>query len=464
MTRLLLLLAVYSCCFSTAFAQAEAILSTQYKEQAIETLNRLMNERYVFPDVAKATEAHLLSQLKSGHFEQFETDETFAEALTESVQSINKDKHMRIRANRRYEAAPNTPEHRIEEQLARIERSRRQNYGFSSVQLLEGNVGYLDLRGFAGLESGKEHADAAMALLDRSDAIIFDLRQNGGGSPRMVQYLCSLFFDEKVHLNSLYWREGDVTEEFWTLDEVGGVKLPDIPLFIITSSRTFSGAEEFSYNMQTRERATLVGETTGGGANPGGTVSINDNLRVFIPVGRAINPVTQTNWEGVGVVPEVKVSSEDAYDKTLALAQEAAQAYREQKKDEHVQMLMNLNGQFTVYETGKSEEAIFSHLKDCTTAGLIGEGQINGLGYEHLMELEKPEIAEAIFRANTILYPESANVYDSYGEALMMNGKLEQSAENFARAVELASKNNDGNLEVFQRNLANVKRKMEAKE
>ena len=113
----------------------------------------------------------------------------------------------------------------------------------------------------------------------------------------------SYFFDQKLLLNSLYWREGDRTQEFWTLADVGGMKMPDVPLFVMTSNRTFSGAEEFSYNMQTQKRATLVGQTTGGGANPGGTMRINDNLSVFIPTGKAINPITKTNWEGVGVVP-----------------------------------------------------------------------------------------------------------------------------------------------------------------
>lgn len=462
MTRLFLLVAVLFCC-TLATAQEDA-LTAEYKQAAIERLNQLMNDRYVFPDVAKATEAHLLEQWEAGHFDQFTEDESFAEALTESVQSINKDKHMRIWANPVYEAPPNTPEHRIEEQLARMDRSRRGNYGFSSVQVLEGNVGYLDLRGFAGLENGKAHADAAMKLLGRTDAVIFDLRKNGGGSPRMVQYLCSFFFDEKVHLNSLYWRQGDETEEFWTLDEVGGNRMPDVPLFIITSGRTFSGAEEFSYNMQTRERATLIGETTGGGANPGGSVSINENLRVFIPVGRAINPVTKTNWEGVGVVPEVKVEQEAAYDKALALAQEAAESYRAEKKERFTTMFMDLNAQFETYTEGKSDAAILQQLTACKEANLMREGDINILGYEHLMQLEKPNVAEAIFRANTVLYPHSANVYDSYGEALMMNGKLEASAENFQRAVDLAIKNEDGNLEVFKRNLANVKSKLEARD
>lgn len=463
MIRLVLLAAVLCCCWTVTSAQ-DSSLSTEYKKEAIERLNELMNDRYVFPEVAKATEEHLLAQFEAGHFDQFEDNASFADALTESVQSINKDKHMRIWTNPPFEAAPNTPERRIEEQLARLNRSRRGNYGFSSVQLLEGNVGYLDLRGFAGLENGKAHADAAMELLDRTDAVIFDLRKNGGGSPRMVQYLCSFFFDEKVHLNSLYWRDGDRTEEFWTLDEVGGKRMPDVPLFILTSNRTFSGAEEFSYNMQTRERATLIGETTGGGANPGGTVPINAHLRVFIPVGRAINPVTNTNWEGVGVVPEIKVDQEAAYEKALTMAQEAAEAYRTEKKERFTAMFMDLNAQFQSYTAGDSETAIMEHLTVCKEAGLLGEGDINGLGYEHLMQHEKPNIAEAIFRANTMLYPQSANVFDSYGEALMMSGKLEASAKNFQRAVDLAIEHGDGNLEYFQRNLATVKSKLEAKE
>ena len=463
MTRLLLLATVVSCCWNVSIAQ-ESSLTKEYKEQAILRLNELMNERYVFPDVAKATEKHLLDQWEAGHFDQFEDDEAFAAALTESVQSINKDKHMRIWPNPRYEAPPNTPEHRIEEQLARMERSRRNNYGFSTVQVLEGNVGYLDLRGFAGLENAKSHADAAMALLHRTDAVIFDLRKNGGGSPRMVQYLCSFFFDEKVHLNSLYWRQGDETEEFWTLDEVGGVKMPDVPLFVITSDRTFSGAEEFSYNMQTRKRAILVGETTGGGANPGGSMPINENLRVFIPVGRAINPVTNTNWEGVGVVPEIKIDQEAAYDKTVALAQEAAEAYRGEKKKQYTNLLLDLSKQFANYTAGQSEETILAHLTKCKNARILREGDINGLGYEQLMQEERPQIAEAIFRANTLLYPNSANVYDSYGEALMLNGKLEESVKNYERAVALAVENEDGNLELFRRNLANATSKLEAKE
>jgi C-terminal processing protease CtpA/Prc len=238
---------------------------------------------------------------------------------------------MRIWSNQPYVTPEKSQERIFEEHLARIDRSREGNAGFKSVKILDGNLGYIDLRGFAGLESGKEVADAYMKLMSRTDAIIIDLSKNGGGSPNMVQYLCSYFFNQKLLLNSLYWRDGNTTEAFWTLDNVGGQKMQDIPLFIMTSRSTFSGAEEFSYNMQTQKRATLVGQTTGGGANPGRSMRINDNLSVFIPTGKAINPVTKTNWEGVGVIPEVATTVEDTYGKTLDLAQKAAETYRAQR-------------------------------------------------------------------------------------------------------------------------------------
>lgn len=462
-TSLSLLFAVLFLSSNLATAQ-EDVLSNEYKEQAIKTLSMLMNDFYVFPEVAKDTEAHLLAQWEAGHFEPFKDDESFAAALTESVQAINKDKHMRIRVNPPYEAPENTPERMIEERLSRINRSRNGNYGFSSVKILEGNVGYLDLRGFAGLENAQASADAAMKLLSRTDAVIFDLSKNGGGSPRMVQYLCSYFFDQKVHLNSLYWREGDETEEFWTLDEIGGARMADVPLFVITSNRTFSGAEEFSYNMQTQKRATLVGQTTGGGANPGGTRRINENLSVFIPVGTAINPITKTNWEGVGVVPEVEASVEEAFDKTHELAQEAAEAYRNQRKERFTKLFMNLQAQLDQYTAGKSEEAILQNLGACHEAGLLEEWNINVMGYEYLMEHKKPKIAESIFRANTMLFPNSANVFDSYGEALMMNGDLEASLANYQKAVDIATANEDRDLEFYQRNRDAVKSKIEAGE
>lgn len=445
-----------------AIAQDESVAKA-YKEQTILTLSQLMNDHYVFPEVAKLTEDHLKSLLNKGYFDQFENDEALAEALTKSVQEINHDKHMRIRSNKQFEAPKQTPERMIEEQLDWMDRSRRANAGFVTVNILDGNVGYIDLRGFAGMGIGKPIADAYMKLISKTDAIIIDLSKNGGGSPAMVQYLCSYFFNQKLHLNSLYWREGNRTDEFWTLESVEGIKMPDVPLFVITSNQTFSGAEEFSYNMQTQKRATLVGQTTGGGANPGGGFMINDNLSVFIPTGKAINPITKTNWEGVGVIPEVKTDEESAFDKAHELAQIAANEFRSKRNDKFSKMLLEMYGKLEHYDPEESEEIILNSIRNCQVTNLLDEMDINNLGYQYLIEYKKPKIAECILKANTILYPNSANVFDSYAESLMVNGDLKTSIKNYQKAVDIAAANKDENVEFYKKNLESVKLKLKDK-
>lgn len=453
------LFVVFTMCFLIANAQ-ENPFTERYKAEAVKMLSQLMNDFYIFPDVAKKTELHLMKQLEEGYFKQFGSDEEFAKALTESVQSINNDKHMQIRANQPYEAPEDSPERMVEERMDQINNYRSWNLGFNSVQILDGNVGYIDLTGFAGLERGKEMADAAMKLLSKSDAIIFDLSKNGGGSPDMVQYLCSFFFDQKLHLNSLYYREGDVTTEYWTLDEVNGDKLPDVPLFVITSERTFSGAEEFSYNMQTQKRATLIGQTTGGGANPGGTRRINDNLFVFIPTGMAINPVTKTSWEGVGVVPEIETSVKESFDKAVELAQVAAVQYRLDRKNMYADNLRSLMEKLDVFQSGDDEIAILEGFAHTIDAKIFGEGDLNILGYDYLLKYDKPNAAQLILKANTIHFPKSPNVFDSYAESFLITGDLASSAKYYQIAVDVAMENGDAALDFYKQNLEMVKSKM----
>lgn len=283
-------------------------LTNEFKSATIERISELVNDNYVFPDVAKATGEHLVKKLKEGRFSTDTTAMAFSKSLTEEVQSVNHDKHMRIRAGK---AGPAVPR----------EFGNLGEGGFKEVKILEGNIGYIDLRLFFAVSAASSFADEHMKTLASTDAIIIDLRQNGGGYPEMVQYLCSYFFDKKILLNSLYNRLSDETREFWTID-VKGKKMPEIPLFILTSKKTFSGAEEFAYNMQTQKRAVLIGETTGGGANPGGVFPVNDQLSIFIPTGRAINPITKTNWEGVGVKPDVEIDADKALEQAIKLALE----------------------------------------------------------------------------------------------------------------------------------------------
>lgn len=352
------------------------------------------------------------------------------------------------------------PAKQIEEKLNGIADYRRYNAGFKEVKVLEGNVGYRDLRGFAPHFYGKDFADAYLKLIGQCDAVIIDLSKNGGGDPEMVQYLCSYFIEGGVHLNDFYFRDGDRTIEFWTLDKVDGTKMTDVPLFVMTGEKTFSGAEEFSYNMQTQKRATLVGQTTGGGANPGREMRINEELLVFIPRGMAINPITKTNWEGIGVIPEVKTDVSETLDKTLELAQNAAKDYKLKKREENNALLIELNTALENYSEGSSEDAISKELIKCIEANLLSEADINMMGYFYLIDAQNPILAKVVFKKNTELFPDSPNVYDSYAEAMMMKGDFEASQKLYQKAVNTAKKNNDPNLEFYQNNLNALKEKM----
>ena len=129
--------------------------------------------------------------------------------------------------------------------------------------------------------------------------------------------------DKDFHLNSLYWREGNVTEQYWTLPYVPGKKFGDKPVYVLTSKDTFSGGEEFAYNLKTRQRATLIGETTGGGAHPGTAYRLHPHFDVFIPNGRAVNPITGSNWEGTGVTPDIPINQEQAFTVAYGMALKA---------------------------------------------------------------------------------------------------------------------------------------------
>lgn len=196
----------------------------------------------------------------------------------------------------------------------------RINCGFDKVEVLAGNVGYLKFNMFADPEVCGLTATAAMNFLANVDAIIIDLRENGGGDPRMIALISSYLFSKPTHLNDLWERKTDSTQQYWTLPYVPGKRLDSKPAFVLTSKRSFSGAEEFTYNLKNLKRATIIGETTGGGAHPVSGHRIDDHFMIGVPFARAINPISKTNWEGVGVEPDVKVPAAE----TLSTAQRLA--------------------------------------------------------------------------------------------------------------------------------------------
>ena len=306
---------------------AQGALTAEEQAVTIDSLIRSLEENYVFPKLAEQMGQHLRQRQKAGAFKNQTDPVTFADRLTEEIQSVTNDKHLRVRFDP--EGATEIRAHSDEEEdegpnpewLARM---ARDNYGFKEVKILDGNIGYLDLRGFFPAAFAGETAAAAMNMLSNADAIIFDLRQNGGGDPGMIQLLTSYLYEagQGVHLNNFYYRHSNDTSQTWTLPYVPGKRNPDAEVFVLASSYTFSAAEEFTYNLKNLKRATIVGETTGGGAHPGGTLPIADRFVAFVPSGRAINPITHTNWEGTGVSPDVDVAKEKALDVAHQMALE----------------------------------------------------------------------------------------------------------------------------------------------
>jgi hypothetical protein len=296
------------------------------RARVVKALAAKLEAGYVFPDTATKLAAAVREKLANKGYETCVTGQDLARQLTADLQSIAKDKHLHVRfPTKTPPGQPDgepTPELRKKMEEMRRKLDRKRNAGFERVERLPGNIGLLDLRGFADAGGAAETAVAAMNFLADTDALIIDLRRNGGGSPQMVQLLCSYLLpaDKPVLLNTMHWRKGDRTEEFWTLKDVAGRRYLDRPVYILTGRRTFSAAEEFAYDLKNLKRATLIGATTGGGANPGGPVPLADQFAAFIPAGRAINPVTKTNWEGTGVKPDVEVAADKAPDVAREMA------------------------------------------------------------------------------------------------------------------------------------------------
>jgi retinol-binding protein 3 len=274
-----------------------------------------LTDEYVFPEKGKAMADALQSAASRGAYDSITDESAFVARMTDDLRAVTRDKHLRVRIQ--------PIETNREDAVVRggLTEFRRENWGFRSVEIKEGNVGVLRFDHFGNDPEARAIADAAMAFLARCDALIFDLRQNGGGSPTMINHLSSYLFDQPTLLNRMIDRDGNVVGEGHTDASVAGTRFrPDLPVFVLTSSRTFSGAEEFAYNLKNLKRATIVGETTGGGAHPVKPVRLDDRIVIVMPFLRAENPITKTNWEGVGVHPDVEVEAAKALERALDLA------------------------------------------------------------------------------------------------------------------------------------------------
>jgi len=296
------------------FLLAHSELSNDLIIDTIESLAKLLDEFYVFPETAVKIRVDLFEKLSEGEYSQAVNGHALSEVITYQMQKISNDLHLNLYFSQ--EVLPLKSNDNWSSEYKEL-RLKLNNYGFEKVERLPGNIGYLVLNEFAPPELAGETAANAMSFVGDTSGLIIDLRNNSGGTSFMVAFISSYLLDNSspVHLNDLYWRSYNVTQSFWSLPFVPGKRFGgNKPICILTSNITCSAAEEFAYSLQSLDRAQIIGEKTKGGANPGGIHRINDHFQAFIPNGRAINPITKDNWEGRGVIPDLEVASEEAYD------------------------------------------------------------------------------------------------------------------------------------------------------
>jgi len=335
MKKLLLNFTLFAAILS--FQSVAETLSLKQKEKTLHELQSKITNQYVLTENINMITAALSKLQVSSEFKQAKTHMELAKLLATTIRAF--DGHFSV-----LWSESSTEKSQSKDYEGWFPKLSRKNSGFTKVEILKGNIGYIDFWGFDELtESSKTKAKAVMAFVEDTDAVIFDLRQNGGGSAVMIQFISSHFFQNRTHLNSFYNRKTGELTEFWTFDDIDGKKRPNVPIYILTSDFTFSAAEEFAYNFKNLKRATVIGESTGGGANPVYFFDLGNGFRASIPISKAVNPISKTNWEGVGVQPDIAIESVKAFDLAYKMALKAIKPeiknqYQLKEVNEQIQM------------------------------------------------------------------------------------------------------------------------------
>jgi len=299
----------------SAQAHGETIPNTRReldtRPKLIESIVSCIAANYIFPDVARRLEQSLHLQLASGVYDSIADPQVLAQMLTSHLRQESKDRHFFVGYSE--EALP--PDTQGDEQKEQQEANylnSLENFGFEAVTRLGGNIGWLDFRGFAEPHASAKTLAAAMTFLSNTNALIIDVRKNRGGDQGMVELFCSYFFEKKTRLGNFYYRNTGITQPSWTRGAVAGTRYSGKDVYVLTSAGTLSAAEALAYALQSRRVAVVVGEASGGAANPVKYVRLNQHFSLLVPEGKITDMVTKTNWEGVGVKPDITAPADQA--------------------------------------------------------------------------------------------------------------------------------------------------------
>jgi tetratricopeptide (TPR) repeat protein len=407
--------------------QPKSLKDGAYKKSVLQKIASLIESKYVLADKAKSYAAEFKKIAKAGAYASLTDAKEFADRVSADLQAITRDKHVsvrRIEASDIGEKAVGALHHPV-----RFYRLRqKENAGIHKLEWINGHIGYLDIRRFYAIEVAREMLEAAVKFLENADAIIIDVRENGGGSG---DYLSSFFLPYPTQLTGWYYRENDYLEEFWTTNEMGGKPLTDVPLFVLVGKNTFSAAEIFAYDLQARKRAVLIGEPTKGGAHSVDLYKIDDQFEINISTSRAVNPVTGTNWEGTGVIPDVAAAPERALDTAIELAEKAGAVFAKSRDDKLKQAVERMQVQLDLAEKlfrendgAAASAALDSLFRIGKEAGLVDYFFVWVLAYNYFSPKPEP-ILFAILEKSIELFPMCARAYLTLAETYFTSGKKE---------------------------------------
>jgi hypothetical protein len=311
--------------------EPKVVLDRTMRAQTIDTLVAKLNDHYVFPDTARKIETVLHQRRQEGNYDGIRNGYKLAQQLTADVRSVAKDLHMKVRFAPGLDLFDEADQ---PEPASLAEWEQRNNFllrpilrhmatrGKVRVGRLGDNVGYLKVSGFPDAFLISDKFAAAMDQLADTDGLIMDLRRNGGGDPQAVVLLVSYFVDGRTRLNDIWDRDTGNTVQHWTHDKLDGKRYGGKkPVLILVGPETASAGEDFAYTMQAMKRATVIGQPTWGGAHPVSPHRIGEHFYAVIPSQRSISPITGSNWESVGVVPDIAATPDSA----LAVARKLMQ-------------------------------------------------------------------------------------------------------------------------------------------
>ncbi len=423
--------------------QPRSLADRDYKNEVLQKVAGLVETKYVLADKAKGFAEEFKTKCASGAYDSFSEAKEFAAKVTADLVAITGDKHLNFRVivpSEAGEKAASSLHHPVRYYLLRL----KENAGFAKLEWIEPRIGYLDIRRFYSFGEAKDMAVAAMRFLSNANAIIIDIRENGGGSG---DYLSSYFLPYPTQLSSSYSRLDGWLTEFWTRKDIGTEPRTDVPLFILTGPRTFSAAESFAYDLQSRKRATIVGEPTKGGAHSTDLFKIDDQFEFYISTARAISPVTGENWEGTGVLPDVAVSSDAALDRAVELAGKAGEEYARARTAELTKAVDEMQGYLDraekFYRENRKDEAdaaLDSLFRLADSAGLVSEFFIFVLAYEYQGSGDE-QIQLAIQRKGIEFFPDSPTAYETLASVYQARGNKQFALRYFRKVLELAPEN-----------------------